>query len=466
MSASATEVEIPMHEFEDPMYPSKDLRDLEEGIPAATANTESTTSCPSEKEMADVSSSKVEEEEDGTTKKSLEDWKLLLMFCILGFIALAPWNFVLTELVYLNDKFEHQFSSNVSIYYGLSVNVAELLLIFIGNKFPFAPRMNIGCILLATFNICLAIVAMFIGNGDPDPNTGLGFGLGLVCTFMLGFGHSLIESAAFGLAALGSQACMNWAMIGEGVAGVIGWPINLLINYILVSCHVERYAEWRCLIFFLVTTVLTILCIPMFHFGMMHHPYMKQVLDMEAKRKAGGFKERQTKRPVYKILKDIVIPAFVVWCALTITFTVFPSQVTQFTSGKGAADNARFIPLITFIYQIFDTVGRFAPNVGIHLPQWWLVALALSRGIFIPLFICIKLFPWNTAFRHNYFKDIMMAIFSFTNGVTSTLGMMMGPTKVPDDRNEQEIAGYAMSFCLIDGILIGSVFGIWITDML
>ncbi|KAF4695730.1 transporter [Perkinsus olseni] len=411
------------------------------------------SSCPSEKEMTDLSSTKGSEKEveDTKEKKSLEDWKLLLMFLILGFIALAPWNFVLTELVYLDGKFEHQFSSNVSIYYGLSVNVAELLLIFIGNKFAFAPRMDIGCVLLATFNICLAIVAMFIGNDDPDDNTGLGFGLGLVCTFMLGFGHSFIESAAFGLAALGSQACMNWAMIGEGVAGLIGWPINILINYILTSCGVERYAEWRCLIFFLVTTVLTILCIPMFHFGMMKHPYMKQVLDMEAKRKNGGFKERQTKRPVYRILMDIALPAF----------------VTQFTSGKGAADNASFIPLITYMYQIFDTVGRFAPNVGIRLPQWWLVALALARGvIFIPLFICIKLFPWNTAFQHNYFKHIMMAIFAFTNGVTSTLGMMMGPTKVPDDRNEQEIAGYAMSFCLIDGILIGSIFGIWVTDML
>ncbi|EER07614.1 equilibrative nucleoside transporter, putative [Perkinsus marinus ATCC 50983] len=461
MPSSATEVvELSVHDSNEGL-PMDTNRDLEECLQSVTKSGSSTYSS-SEKEMDDLKPGECKEEE----KESLEDWKLLLMFMILGFIALAPWNFVLTELVYLNDKFEHQFSSNVSIYYGLSVNVAELLLIFIGNKFAFAPRMDFGCILLASFNIALALVAMFIGNDDPLENPGLGFGLGLVCTFMLGFGHSFIESCAFGLAALGSQACMNWGMIGEGVAGLIGWPINILINYILISCGVERYAEWRCFIFFLVTTVLTILCIPMFHYGMMKHPYMKQVMEMEAKRKAGGLKQRQTKRPVYRILMDIAVPAFVVWCALTITFVVFPSQVTQFTSGKGAADNASFIPLLTYMYQIFDTVGRFAPNIGIRLPQWWLVALALSRGIFIPLFICIKLFPWNMAFQHNYFKHIMMAIFAFTNGVTSTLGMMMGPTKVPDDRNEQEIAGYAMSFCLIDGILIGSIFGIWVTDML
>mmetsp|Transcript_4289 Transcript_4289/g.3905 ORF Transcript_4289/g.3905 Transcript_4289/m.3905 type:complete len:86 (-) Transcript_4289:208-465(-) len=69
--------------------------------------------------------------------------------------------------------------------------------------------MDIGCILLASFNILMAVVAMVIGEDDPVDNSALGFALGLVCTFMLGFGHSLIESAAFGLAALGSQTCMN-----------------------------------------------------------------------------------------------------------------------------------------------------------------------------------------------------------------------------------------------------------------
>jgi len=220
------------------------------------------------------------------------------------------------------------------------------------------------------------------------------------------------------------------------------------------------------LIFFAVTTVLTILVIPMFRLVMVKHPYMKQILQIEEDRKNASFTERRTSRPVIAILKDIMVPAFVVWSALTITFVVFPSQVTQFTSGKGADDTARYIPLITYFYQIFDTVGRFSPNVGLRLPQTPLVILAISRSIFIPLFICIRVFPWNSVFRLNWFKDLMMAIFAFTNGTTATLGMMLGPEKVPNEKAEQEIAGYAMGFCLIDGILIGSIFGIWVTDML
>ncbi|EER07615.1 equilibrative nucleoside transporter, putative [Perkinsus marinus ATCC 50983] len=418
----------------------------------------------SDLEASSASSGFVEEKKQADGSKP--DWKLLLMFGVLGFVALAPWNFVLTELVYLDSKFEHQFSSNVSIYYGLSVNVAELLLIFIGNKFHFAPRMDIGCILLASFNILMAVVAMVIGEDDPVDNSALGFALGLVCTFMLGFGHSLIESAAFGLAALGSQTCMNWAMIGEGVAGLIGWPIYVLINYILTSCGVQRYAEWRCLIFFAVTSIMTILVIPMFRLCMVKHPYMRDILKIEESRKKEGFTKRQSTRPVYAILKDIMLPAFIVWSVLTITFTVFPSQVTQFTSSKGPDDSVNFIPLVTYMYQIFDTVGRFAPNMGIRLSPLWLVVVSLGRAIFIPLFICIRVFPSVIPFHYNWFKHVMMAIFAFSNGVVATLGMMLGPKKVPNHKDEQEIAGYAMGFCLINGILIGSIFGVWITDML
>ncbi|EER10090.1 equilibrative nucleoside transporter, putative, partial [Perkinsus marinus ATCC 50983] len=206
--------------------------------------------------------------------------------------------------------------------------------------------------------------------------------------------------------------------------------------------------------------------IPMFRLCMVKHPYMRDILKIEESRKKEGFTKRQSTRPVYAILKDIMLPAFIVWSVLTITFTVFPSQVTQFTSSKGPDDSVNFIPLVTYMYQIFDTVGRFAPNMGIRLSPLWLVVVSLGRAIFIPLFICIRVFPSVIPFYYNWFKHVMMAIFAFSNGVVATLGMMLGPKKVPNHKDEQEIAGYAMGFCLINGILIGSIFGVWITDML
>ncbi|KAF4674904.1 solute carrier 29 (nucleoside transporters), member [Perkinsus chesapeaki] len=400
---------------------------------------------------------------EGETKKAKEppkaSWFLLLQFCIYGFVALAPWNFILTDLVYLTSKFQHNFSSTISIYYGLAVNVAQLCIIFYGNKFTFAPRFDVGCSLLAIFNICLAIVAMTVGVDDPCPNTDLGNALGIVCVILLAFGHAIMESTAFGLAALCPKACMNWVMVGEGIAGVLGWPLLELFDCIFQS--VRRKDEWVCLVFFAITSILTLLAMPMFRHVTSKDPLIKSALEVEDSRKqAGSLKVRQTRRPVWKILKDLAPMAFCAWSVLTITFICFPAQSTLWQSKKGTQEATnKFIPLVTFVFQVGDTIGRFAPNLGIAVSEKFLIAIALGRSIFIPLFICTTLYPTVKPFYWNWFKHVEMFIFALTNGLCATLSMMYGPQRVPSDEAEQEVAGYTMGFSLIDGIFIGGLLG-------
>ncbi|EER05456.1 equilibrative nucleoside transporter, putative [Perkinsus marinus ATCC 50983] len=386
-------------------------------------------------------------------------WFLLLQFCTLGFVALAPWNFILTDLLYLTNKFEHRFSSTISIYDGLANNVAQLFIIFFGNKFTFAPRFDIGCSLLAVFNICLAIVAMTVGVDNPCPSTDLGNALGIVCVVILAFGHAIMESTALGLAALCPKSCINWVMVGEGMAGVIGWPLLELFDCIFQNVH--RKDEWVCLVFFSVTSVLTLLIMPMFRLITSKDPLIKQVLTIEdQRRKAGSLKVRQTRRPVRAILKDLAPMAFCAWSVLTITFICFPSQATLWQAGKGTPEaTAKFIPLVTFVYQVGDTVGRFAPNVGLAIPQKALIVVSLARSLFIPLFICTTLYPTVKPFQWNWFKHIEMLIFALSNGLCATLSMMYGPQRVSSDKAEQEVAGYTMAFTLVDGIFVGGLLG-------
>ncbi|KAF4696290.1 solute carrier 29 (nucleoside transporters), member [Perkinsus olseni] len=386
-------------------------------------------------------------------------WFLLLQFCMLGFVALAPWNFILTDLLYLTGKFEHRFSSTISIYDGLANNVAQLCIIFFGNKFTFAPRFDVGCSLLAVFNICLAIVAMTVGVGNPCPNTELGNALGIVCVILLAFGHAIMESTAFGLAALCPKSCMNWVMVGEGMAGVFGWPLLELFDCIFQN--VPRKDEWVCLVFFSVTSVLTLLVMPMFRLVTSKDPLVKEVLKVEdMRRKAGSLKVRQTSRPVRAILKDLAPMAFCAWSVLTITFICFPSQATLWQSGKGTPEaTAKFIPLVVFVYQVGDTIGRFAPNVGLAIPEKTLIVVSLARALFVPLFICTTLYPTVKPFHWNWFKHVEMLIFALSNGLCATLSMMYGPQRVSTDKAEQEVAGYTMGFTLVDGIFIGGLLG-------
>ncbi|KAF4654354.1 hypothetical protein FOZ61_000856 [Perkinsus olseni] len=386
-------------------------------------------------------------------------WTLLFQFCVYGFVALAPWNFILTDLVYLDGKFHHGFGSTISIFYGLAVNVAQLFIIFFGNKFTFAPRFDWGCGLLAVFNVLLAVVAMTIGSDDPSSNTGLGNALAIVCVILLAFGHAVMESTAFGLAALCPKSCMNWVMVGEGIGGVVGWPILQLLNVIFDK--VERRDERVCFVFFALTSLVTLAVIPMFRVITSKHPHMQHVLAIEKNRnKAGSLKERQTRRPVWMILKDVAPMAFCAWSVLTITFICFPSQTMKWQAQEGTDDATnKFIPMVTFTYQIADTVGRFAPNVGLMMPQKPLIAFALGRALFIPLFICTALYPTVKPFYWDWFKHVEMVFFALTNGLTATLCMMYGPQRVPADKAEQEVAGYAMAFSLINGIFIGGLLG-------
>ncbi|EER16974.1 equilibrative nucleoside transporter, putative [Perkinsus marinus ATCC 50983] len=94
------------------------------------------------------------------------------------------------------------------------------------------------------------------------------------------------------------------------------------------------------------------------------------------------------------------------------------------------------------------------------MPNLLLACFVLGRSIFIPLFICTSLYPTVKPFYWDWFKHVDMALFALTNGMGCTISMVKGPSRVSQDKAEQEVAGYTMAFALIFGILCGSVFGL------
>ncbi|KAF4663856.1 transporter [Perkinsus chesapeaki] len=388
---------------------------------------------------------------------AIDIW-LLLQMGMFGFVALSPWNFVLAELGYLNGKFEHYFGSALPLLYGVAVNITQVFLIWYGNRFSFQPRFVIGCILLSIFPFILGTIAMTIGNDNSIDNTGLGFGLGLVCVYFLGTGYALLESSALGLAALCSPKCIAAIMVGEGASGLLGWPINTLLNLILNASDIQRVSEWRCFIFLIISSLIALIIIPMFRFSTSKHPYMMKVLEIERTRKKGGLASRQTRRPILSIVLDVLPIAFCVWLTMTVTFTVFPSQVVLWKSSDPS--NVGFIAQVTYTFQVVDTIGRFLPSVLPNLKTRYLFIYVISRIILIPLFICTAEYSTIAPFNEDWFMHMEMGVLAFTNGTCVTMSMVAGPSRVPDDEAEREVAGYTMSFGIVSGILFGSIFGL------
>mmetsp|Transcript_20528 Transcript_20528/g.20287 ORF Transcript_20528/g.20287 Transcript_20528/m.20287 type:complete len:128 (-) Transcript_20528:368-751(-) len=99
-------------------------------------------------------------------------------------------------------------------------------------------------------------------------------------------------------------------------------------------------------------------------------------------------------------------------------------------------------------------------SIGLSLSERALMVFIALRALFIPLFICTTVYQSIAPFSFDWFKHIEMALIAITNGFGITLAMAYGPQRVSQDKAEQEVAGYTMGFALINGIFIGSLFGL------
>ncbi|KAF4695711.1 transporter [Perkinsus olseni] len=366
-----------------------------------------------------------------------------------GFVGLLPRNLILTELKFLSETFQHHYAAALSFPYSITVNVVQILLIWYGNRFLFKPRINLGCALMAAGTLLTAVVAKTVDNSITA------FSLALICMFVIGMGLAVFEQTALGIAALCPPSCTLSIMVGEGIAGLLPWPLYELLNSILESSGVSPIPEWRCLILFTIGSVLTLAMIPIYALGTARHPYIVQVLAIEQNRRVSSLSVRQTRRPVLAILKDVAPMGVCVWLAMTVTFVVFPAQSVLWR--PQSPSNTNFVAQITFNYQVVETVGRAAPSFLPALKSWGLFLFICCRVCFIPLFICTVQYPDTAPFSWDWFKHSEMALMALSGGMAITWSMVAGPQRVTSDEAEQEVAGYFMPFALLHGILWGSV---------
>ncbi|KAF4689237.1 solute carrier 29 (nucleoside transporters), member [Perkinsus olseni] len=405
------------------------------------------------------------DEADATTVESLEegvstqppksqgkvvDWKLKAMFCVIGCVALLGWNFILGELGTLIDAFGDAYGTWCSLCYSLCINAGQLMLVWIGNRFKFGPRFYTGCFTMGVSMILIAICAITFAR----TNHAAGFAAGCVLIGVFGFANSLMESSMFGLAALVDPVCTEFILIGEGLSGLIAWPLDRLCQAILEGCGVTDYIYPRMVFFYGLGMLANFATIPMYKYAMERHPLMRVVLELEEGRQKFVLK-REMKRPLGQVVWDTVPQAFNVWLSFTTTFTVFPWLVFEMKPSDLSV--GLFGQLMTYCYQVFDTIGRSSPSYHLRLSKRGTRFASFGRLIFIALFfLCAEI---NVSpFSQDWFRFIVMALFAGSNGVVASWCMIHGPTQVDQEESEElEIAGYVMAFGLICGILSGSV---------
>ncbi|KAF4704804.1 solute carrier 29 (nucleoside transporters), member, partial [Perkinsus olseni] len=188
------------------------------------------------------------------------DWKLKAMFCVIGCVALLGWNFILGELGTLIDAFGGPYGTWMSLCYSLCVNAGQLMLVWIGNRFKFGPRFYTGCTGMGISMILIAICAITFAR----TNHAAGFAAGCVLIGVFGFANSLMQSSMFGLAALVDPVCTEFVLIGEGLSGLIAWPLDRLCQAILEGCGVTDYVYSRMVFFYGLGMLANFATIPMY----------------------------------------------------------------------------------------------------------------------------------------------------------------------------------------------------------
>lgn len=381
-------------------------------------------------------------------------------FVYVGIVQLLGWNAVLTASGFLDHVVfpGKQWAFLAAITYACGVTVGQAVMIR-GPlpRLPFSMRwiLSIAALSAAPLGLLLIVAGAHQGSADAD----FRFGLALACVILLSLGAAMFQASTFGLAGAADPALSGRLMMGQGFGGIIT---------AVASIATPNLRTFSVLIG--ATTVLTAAGLVVYYARLHNHPYIRPLLqhmaDDRLRPPSDGFPTptaalamtpmamASPRRRNRAIAGDVGPQAAGVLFVFMVTFTVFPGVVTRWSGGFGLP-GTHFVTLLVGEFQLLDVVGRTAGGFVSKPSGKAVLAASLARVIFIPLFVGTQRME-SSFLGSGGWKVFLMAIFAFSNGFVSTLGMMLGPERVMC-KEEKETAGHIMSFALVSGILLGSL---------
>ena len=329
--------------------------------------------------------------------------------------------------------------------------IFQLLASIFGNKIPFHVKFTLMNILLTCSFISLPLITKFAYFK--------GAWLLYVFVFINGSFNAILQASVFGLGGVLPFRFTIAIMAGNGVVGLGIGCIRMICLAAFSGVKDVVKGEWYgTIVYFSITTVL-VLCGLFGLVAISRDPILMAKINVK---RESNF----TASSYFAIWKAIMIEAIIVFMTFVITFLVFPavamSQTLPFTNKfKPNVQSDWNAALLSTIFNLFDTVGRFLPIFATFFPKNKLYLLLSLRYIFVIFFACVSLFgKWASS----WFMILNMSLFSFTNGFSSSLAMGFGPSNVPDD--SKGVAGNMMSFHLIFGIFVGTLGGKGVNNLL
>eukprot|EP00920_Eleutheroschizon_duboscqi_P025210 GHVT01062238.1.p1 GENE.GHVT01062238.1~~GHVT01062238.1.p1 ORF type:complete len:253 (-),score=44.40 GHVT01062238.1:1555-2313(-) len=180
----------------------------------------------------------------------------------------------------------------------------------------------------------------------------------------------------------------------------------------------------------------------------------------KASKQADGSKPEP--RGYWPVFKSMWLMFLNLYVTLGLTLFVFP-LIGPFSWKVGATVDMSNANILMGMFQIFDFVGRYIPNIGkiARVPRRFLPIPVVLRLVFVPLFmLCYKL-EYTSVFNDLWFQILLMIVFALSNGWVTTNVIIECPGCVDDD-DEKSKVGLMLSICMITAVSSG----LWASKLL
>jgi hypothetical protein len=321
------------------------------------------------------------------------------------------------------------------------------------------------------------VIVTIIPAFKPQEKAAAGLFLGAVV--LSGAAAAFLQSSAFGLASSLADRFVQATMLGIGMCGAGTSGLRIIIKAAVGDPDFEGQERQANAFFglalgWLALCVVMILLMPRVAFLKQRVPEYGGDVEYDRKNRLSvtepaddsliDVKEEETpltdEHPVHgspmriiRCIWQLMLANFLIY---TVSLIVFPQL------GAAASDKEYYGVVSIFMYNLGDTSGRFVCRFrAVHITPKALLPISLVRFILVPLMIlCVepKLIPGYIV------PAIIMYVVGITNGFTSSLCMMYGPSTLSLADNERASAGSAMSFSLLGGCSAGSLFALLVNQ--
>ena len=374
-------------------------------------------------------------------------------FIFIGIVGMLCFNFFLQVVGFLAEITRPSFIAGANTLYGLSSNLGQVIAIFAGPRMSFHSRIWISCVTIASVAIAYPLLV--------NSHVPMGFLSGLLITFIMGFGNATIQSASFGLAGMVSPSALNYVSLGQSIAGVVTWPIVLILQYMFAAAGFSTTAlpgrpskvdTASVFTGFVVVGLVTLSMIPYYLVSLSRSPAVIRATQQLKYRPSVPPAER---RSVFEIIGSTLPLGLTVWIVLFTTFLVFPSVMLSWRPSYSSYPGGPgfYGSMLIYVFQVFDAVGRLFVVAGLRLSSLQVKMLAPWRFLLALMFYGAALHL--PILKFDSVKIILVALFAVSNGILISWAMILGPGQARP--HEADIASYIMSFFLVSGIFFGSM---------